>query len=91
MDLPTPGTPLMPKRNDLPVCGNMAVSKSSAKQAVVRPGGLQQRDGFGHGTALLSRWALQQPLDQLGRIHPMAFLICSNTSLALTGIGVPGP
>jgi hypothetical protein len=30
VDLPTPGTPLMPKRNALPVCGNMAVSNSSA-------------------------------------------------------------
>ena len=28
--LPTPGTPLMPSRNALPVCGNNAVSKASA-------------------------------------------------------------
>ena len=30
VDLPTPGTPLMPKRKDLPVWGSKAVSNSSA-------------------------------------------------------------
>ena len=32
-----------------------------------------------------------QAVEQLRRCHPIAFLICANTSLALTGIGVPGP
>ena len=30
VDLPTPGTPLMPRRKAFPVCGSKAVSNSSA-------------------------------------------------------------
>ncbi|MEY4469844.1 MAG: hypothetical protein RIT20_185, partial [Pseudomonadota bacterium] len=63
-----------------------------------------QGDGLGHGAALHRRGAVQQTLQQLVRRHaelpgsdlgaggqPTAFLICSSTSLALAGIGVPGP
>src|SRR5262245_43604346 len=31
VDLPTPGTPVMPSRTDLPVCGNTAASNASAR------------------------------------------------------------
>ena len=66
--------------------------------AVVGAGGFEQRDGLGHGAALHRRSAVQQTLQQLIRRQAnvpsnqaTAFLICSSTSLALAGIGVPGP
>ena len=53
--------------------------------------GLEQGNGLGHGTALNRRLTLQHTLHEVFRIQPNAFLICSSTSLALAGMGVPGP
>ena len=59
--------------------------------AVVGAGGLQQRDGLGHGTALDGGTARDDAGLDLLRRHATAFLICSSTSFALAGIGVSGP
>ena len=56
-----------------------------------RQSGLEQGDGLGHGTALNRRLALRHTLHEVLRAQPRAFLICSKTSLALAGMGVPGP
>ncbi|MCY1552938.1 hypothetical protein D9M68_893720 [compost metagenome] len=59
--------------------------------AVIGAGRFEQRDGLGHGAALHGASAGQHAGLQLGRNHASAFLICSSTSFALAGIGVPGP
>ena len=49
VDLPTPGTPVMPTRCALPVCGSSSTSSSCALFAVVGPARLDQRDRAGDG------------------------------------------
>ena len=60
-------------------------------RAVVHPRRFEQGDGFGHGAALHRRRALHHPLQKRRRGHATALRICSSTSFALAGIGVPGP
>ena len=62
-----------------------------ALRLVLRARRLQQRDGFGHGAALHRRRTVQDAFDETCLNHPRAFRICSRTSLALKGMGVPGP
>ena len=42
----------MPKRSDLPVCGNKRRQQLVRLRTVVGAGGFQQGDGFGDGAAL---------------------------------------
>ena len=62
-----------------------------ALRAVIDAGRFEQRDGFGHGTALHDSIAMQHALQQRAWVHATALRICSSTSLALAGMGVPGP
>jgi hypothetical protein len=97
--LPTPGTPLMPKPQRFAGMRQHGCQQLIGLGAVVCAGGLQQRDGLGHGTALHSGIAVHDAFQQrwLNRcVHnhwrqAMALRICSSTSLALAGMGVPGP
>jgi hypothetical protein len=59
--------------------------------AVVGAGGFEQGDGLGDGAALLGGAAMQDAVENRRRDHATALRICSNTSFALAGIGVPGP
>jgi hypothetical protein len=90
--LPTPGTPLMPRRKALAGVRQQGGEQLVGLRAVVGPGGLQQGDGLGHGAALHGRAAVHDALQPVARNHVQCALrICSSTSLALAGIGVPGP
>ena len=87
--------------------GQQCVEQRVGACTVVRPRALQQRDGLGHGAALhrpgRADDAVVQGLVGFGQGHSRRgvdmgiqtaaawALICSSTSLALTGIGVPGP
>lgn len=66
--------------------------------AVVLPRGFDQCDGFGEGATPLRAIGTENGLNEpvvggKGSVAQRAdtFRICSNTSLALAGIGVPGP
>ena len=87
--LPTPGTPEMPMRSDA---------------AGVRQQGVEQRVGFAPGgrrastpiSVMALASARRSPPPQCvgqtrGAHAPTALRICSSTSFALAGIGVPGP
>ena len=100
--LPTPGTPLRPRRKARPLCGSKPVQQRVGAQAVVLARRLQQRDGLGHRTALARAGLAEHVIQQLliGQHGPgqcvcqaltWALRICSSTSFALAGIGVPGP
>ena len=103
--LPTPGTPEMPSRNDLPLCRQQRVEQRIGALAMVGARRFEQRDRLGDRAALRGAgWACDRAGERSsvstaarampGRQrfdHPCAFLICSSTSFALAGIGVPGP
>ena len=96
--LPTPGTPLMPRRNALAGVRQQRVQQRVGARAVVGAGRLEQRDGLGQRAALRragrAAHGIEQRLVGVGQHQapaPTDFLICSSTSLALAGIGVPGP
>jgi hypothetical protein len=58
VDLPTPGTPLLPGVRQQ---GGQQLIRLSA---VVSEGGFEQRDGLGNSPALLGRGALQNAVQQ---------------------------
>ena len=61
-------------------------------RAVIGAGGFEQRDRFGHGAALQGAIAPHNAaLDRFRGHAATALRICSSTSLALAGMGVPGP
>ena len=121
VDLPTPGTPLRPRRKDFPVWGSKAVSSSSAStrwsgrvdssrvMALATPRrSLRTTLSAICGTlicmnSLVQKLGGKKPGKRLAaqesraagaarfQHQAFAFLICSSTSLALAGIGVPGP
>ena len=64
VDLPTPGTPEMPSRNDWPLAGSSALSNSSARAAMVGPRRLQQRDRLGDRAALRLAARVQHAVEQ---------------------------
>ena len=93
--LPTPGTPLMPRRSDWPVCGSNAVSSSSPWarwSARVDSSSVMALAMARRCTAPRAFTRASTETDG-PTIHAAAraILICSSTSLALAGIGVPGP
>jgi hypothetical protein len=75
---------------DLPGVRQQRREQFIGLRPVVGPGGFQQRDGFGNGAALGRAIGTK---NARGEVHfaAIALRICSSTSLALAGIGVPGP
>ena len=71
--------------------GQQRCEQFVALRAVIGAGRFEQRDGFGHGAALHGSIAMQHALQQRAWVHATALRICSSTSLALAGMGVPGP
>jgi len=58
---------------------------------MIRTRRFEQSNGLGHRASLNERVALHNLIEQIGWIQANAFLMFSSTSLALAGIGVPGP
>ena len=84
--------------------GQQLREQSVGLLAMIRARGLQQCDGLGHAATLHRRATVHDGVKQRGgsqRAHghalgldqaaPKALRICSSTSLALAGMGVPGP
>ena len=67
VDLPTPGTPVMPTRIALPVCGSSSLSTCCAISPVVRPGRLHQGDGAGDVGPRAVQYAPYVPRRAIGR------------------------
>ena len=93
----------MPRRNDVAGVRQQRGEQRVGLRAVVGAGRFEQRDGLGDGAALRRAGRAGSDAEQAGigsadggqirrRITaPVAFRICSSTSFALAGIGVPGP
>ena len=104
VDLPTPGTPETPSRNAGRAGGEQRGEQRVGALAMVGAGRFEQRDRLGDGAPLPLARRGEHRVEQLliaGRQHRDAAaprgaraserLICSSTSFALAGIGVPGP
>ncbi len=75
VDLPTPGTPVMPSRTDLPVRGSSAPSSASARSRWSTRVDLDQGDGLGKRAAVAGQQWLEQRVDRrfsrpAARRHP---------------------
>ena len=104
VDLPTPGTPEMPTRSAGSLRHRQGREQGIGPPAMVGAGRLQEGDRLGDGAALPFAARRRDVVAQglVGgrqRCHrraavqcaATAWRICSRTSLALAGIGVPGP
>jgi len=101
--LPTPGTPEMPRRNDLPLAGSSAFSSASARarwsarvlssSVIVLATARRCASPRACRTPSYRAWSSGLSIAR-GFVVGYFFSdarICSSTSFALTGIGVPGP
>jgi len=96
VDLPTPGTPEMPSRNERPEAGSSALSTSSARARWSARVDSSKRDRLAIARRCRRAGLAAHAVDQrlIGRRQhqpPSALRICASTSRALAGIGVPGP
>ena len=69
------------------LAGALLVVAAQAREAVVHRAQPQREQRL----EVRRTHALQREAARGRNVHPNAFLICSSTSLALAGIGVPGP